>query len=57
MKLTDLIPYIEKGETVQQLAQRFNLGHATISKYKKMLRERGLISKSKNGRPFKLDIS
>jgi transposase len=57
MKLTDLIPYINAGETVQQLATRFNVGHATISRYKQILKAKGYTFKSKNGRPFKLDIN
>jgi len=56
MKLTDLIPYIEKGETVKQLATRFNVGHATISRYKQLLKAKGYTFKSKNGRPFKLEM-
>jgi len=55
-KLTDLIPYIEKGETVQQLAKRFDVGHATISRYKQLLKAKGYTFKSKNGRPFKLEM-
>lgn len=53
MKISDIIPFIEKGCTTRQIAERFSLSIPTVFRYKKILREKGYILNTKNGRPFK----
>ena len=53
MKISDIIPLIEKGLTNQQIADHFKLSTSSIVRYKKVLRERGYKFTVKNGRPFK----
>lgn len=53
MKISDIISFIEKGLTNQQIANHFNLSISTIVRYKKVLKEKGYTFNVKNGRPFK----
>ena len=50
-KMTDIIPLINEGKKVKEIAQYFNKSIPTINRYIKVLRERGYTINIKMGRP------
>lgn len=50
-KLTDIIPLIERGLTVKEIAQHFNRSIPTINVYIRRLKDAGYKLNIKQGRP------
>lgn len=50
-KITDIIPFLERGYKVKQIAQHFNKSIPTINVYIRRLKDAGYTINLKQGRP------
>lgn len=50
-KISDIIPFLEKGYTVKQIAKHFNKSIPTINVYIRRLKDNGFNIKVRQGRP------
>lgn len=50
-KISDIIPFLEKGYTVAQIANHFNKSIPTINAYIRRLKDNGFKFKVRQGRP------
>lgn len=50
-KITDIIPLIEEGKTIKEIAKHFNKSIPTINVYIRRLKDAGYTFKIKIGRP------